>query len=95
MENLIYFWCDKDSEDDTKVMEADKKNLSRGEGKDSAIPGNTNLAEERINPQLHQGRTPTEGVSLEGEKEFLIEESATRYICHRRNDRVGKIPRYC
>ena len=80
VENLIDFWCDKDSEDDNEVTEAEKKNSSREEGKDSVVPGNTNLAEERINQQLYQGPKPSEGAFSEGEKEFLIEESATRFI---------------
>ena len=65
--------------DRTEVMEADKRNSSRDEERNIAVPENTNLAEERINQHLHQAPKPQEGVSSEGEKEFLIEESATWY----------------
>ena len=47
VENLIDFWYDKNSEDDTEVMKADKRNSSRGEEINSAVPRNVNLAEER------------------------------------------------
>ena len=54
MENLIDFWCDKSPVDNTEVMEADKRNSSRGEEENSVVPGNTNLAGKRTRKTSHQ-----------------------------------------
>ena len=65
--------------DHTEVTEADKRNSSRDEERNRAVPEKINLAEARINQQLHQGPKPLEGVSSEDEKKILIEEPVKRY----------------
>ena len=70
---------DENMKDHTEVTETDKRNSSQNEERNRAVPENINLAEGRINQQLHQGPKPPEGVSSEGEKKILIEEPATRY----------------
>ena len=79
MEKLIDLWCGENPKDHTEVMEAGKRNSSREEETNSAVPGHTKLAEERISQTSHRESTSPEGSSSEVQKRILMKEPTIKY----------------